>query len=130
MRINLGWWTVLASACGFPFNAMDNLLHQQVRRLTCQRVAPFGPTDAAQDPVAAKAGKHLLQIALGNALARGDLPGLHHAAAVMQAGQFDQGHQAGLGLGQRPLIQSALGCKPVLPGAGPHGSATSNFRWM
>ncbi len=99
MRISHERWTVVSPACGFPFKAMNSLWHQQARWHVSQRAAPLGPTDAARDLVAAKAGKHLLQIALGNALARGDRPDLHRAAAVMQAGQLDQGHQAGLGLG-------------------------------
>ena len=82
-----------------PFQAAHNLGHEDLARGSGELIPPLRTADTAQNPAAPKAGEHLLQLAIGNALARGDLAHLQHPATVVKAGQLDQSHQAVFGLG-------------------------------
>ena len=83
-------------------------------------IAPFGAANAEQDVGAAQAGEHLFEIAVGNALALGDLGHLEHASLAVDRGKLQQGHEPILRFGaEGHVIPGAF--VGIVPGPCPCG---------
>jgi hypothetical protein len=85
----------------FPLKAGQHFSQADFSRWPGQPVSPTGTTQAAEQLAATKRGEHLLQIAVWNRLAVGDLRDPQDLSCGVGTSQFHQGHEAILGFGTK-----------------------------